>query len=64
MAKFGVIISNRSFFPDHLVKTAREKLLQSLTAWGHTAITLSPEETKLGEVMTYEEAKNVCRAFS
>ena len=27
MAKFGVIISNRSFFPDHLVKTARGKLL-------------------------------------
>ena len=63
MAKFGVIISNRSFFPDHLVKTAREKLLQSLTAWGHTAITLSPEETKLGEVMTYEEAKKCAALF-
>ena len=63
MAKFGVIISNRSFFPDHLVKTAREKLLQSLTAWGHTAITLSPEETTLGEVMTHAEAKKCAALF-
>ena len=35
MATFGVIVTNRSFFPDHLVLTAREKLLQSLEAWGH-----------------------------
>ena len=38
---FGVIISNRSFFPDHLVLTARKKLLASLEAWGYNAVILS-----------------------
>ena len=32
MATFGIIISNRSFFPDHLVRTAREKLLAARRA--------------------------------
>jgi L-fucose isomerase-like protein len=63
MATFGVIISNRSFFPDHLVLTAREKLLKSLTAWGHEYITLSTEDTFMGETMTYEEAKKCAALF-
>ena len=63
MATFGVLISNRSFFPDHLVLTAREKLLKSLDAWGHRAITLSPEDTFMGETMTYEEAKKCAELF-
>ena len=45
MATFGVIISNRSFFPDHLVLTAREKLLRSLDAWGHKYIILSQSQS-------------------
>ena len=57
MATFGVIISNRSFFPDHLVRTAREKLLRCLKEWGHTYVALSPEDTFMGETMTYEEAE-------
>ena len=56
MATFGVIISNRSFFPDHLVLTAREKLLQSMEKWGHKVIILSTEDTCMGETMTYDEA--------
>lgn len=57
MSTFGIIISNRSFFPAHLVLTAREKLLRSLKAWGHEAITLSPEQTPMGETMTHEHAR-------
>ncbi len=34
MSTFGVIISNRSFFPDHLVRTAREKLMAAMDAHG------------------------------
>ena len=45
MATFGVIITNRSFFPDHLVLTARRQLLGALEAWGHRVITLSAEDT-------------------
>lgn len=64
MATFGVLISNRSFFPDHLVLTAREKLLAALKAWGHEAIILSTEDTFMGETMTYEEAKKCAKLFS
>lgn len=63
MATFGVIISNRSFFPDHLVITAREKLLKALDAWGHKYIILSTEDTYMGETMTYEEAVKCASLF-
>lgn len=63
MATFGVLISNRSFFPSHLVLTAREKLLESLKAWGHKAITLSTEDTLMGETMTYDEAQKCAALF-
>ena len=63
MATFGVLISNRSFFPDHLVLTAREKLLSSLKAWGHEVITLSTEDTFMGETMTYDEAQKCAMLF-
>lgn len=62
MATFGVIISNRSFFPDHLVLSAREQLLGKMREWGHTVITLSPQETFMGETMTLEEARK-CAAL-
>ena len=60
---FGVIISNRSFFPDHLVLTARKKLLASLKAWGYNAVILSDEDTFMGETMTHEEAKKCAKLF-
>lgn len=63
MATFGVIISNRSFFPDHLVLTARKKLLKSLDAWGHRYIILSTEDTYMGETMTYDEAQKCAALF-
>ena len=63
MATFGIIISNRSFFPDHLVRTAREKLLAALDAWGHQYVTLSPEDTCMGQTMTYEEAVRCAELF-
>lgn len=63
MATFGVIISNRSFFPDHLVLTAREKLLKVLAEAGHSVVTLSPEDTFMGETMTYEEAQKCAALF-
>ena len=63
MATFGVIITNRSFFPDHLVLTARRQLLGALEAWGHRVITLSAEDTFMGETMTYVEAKKCAALF-
>lgn len=64
MATFGVLISNRSFFPDHLVLSARKKLLSSLDSWGHDVITLSTEDTYMGQTMTYEEARKCAELFS
>ena len=63
MSTFGVIISNRSFFPDHLVRTAREKLMAAMEQWEHQVIALSPEDTFLGQTMTYEEAKKCAALF-
>ncbi len=56
MSTFGVIVTNRSFFPSHLVKTARAELLQKLGEWGHEVVALSETDTELGQTMTYEEA--------
>ena len=63
MATFGVLISNRSFFPAHLVLSTREKLLRSLQEWGHDVVTLSPEDTSMGQTMTYEEAQKCAKLF-
>ena len=63
MSVFGVIISNRSFFPDHLVLTAREKLLDSMAKWGHEVIALTPDDAFMGETMTYEEARKCAELF-
>lgn len=63
MATFGVLISNRSFFPAHLVLSTREKLLKSLREWGHEVVTLSPEDTSMGQTMTYEEAQKCAKLF-
>ena len=63
MSKFGVLISNRSFFPDHLVLTAREQLLRVLGKWGHDTITLNTFETHMGQTMTYDEAVKCAKLF-
>ena len=63
MATFGLIITNRSFFPDHLVQETRELLLERLAAWGHTVITLSPDDTQMGQTMSYDEAKQCAALF-
>ncbi len=61
MATFGVIITNREFFPDHLVLTAREKLLAALERWGHRVVTLT--DTFMGETMTHDEALKCAELF-
>jgi len=63
MATFGVIVSNRSFFPAHLVKTARAELLGKLDEWGHAVITLSEQDTYMGQTMTYDEARKCAALF-
>ena len=61
--KFGIIITNRSFFPSHLVQTERGHLLTRLAEKGHEAILLDETETPLGAVMTLSDAKACATLF-
>jgi len=52
----GVIFGNRDFFPDGLVAEARRDLLEVLGGLGVEVVTLTPEQTKLGAVETWQNA--------
>ena len=60
---FGVIVGNRGFFPDHLAKSGREDIIRVLKDAGHTAIVLSPEESKYGAVETRDESHRCADLF-
>lgn len=60
---FGVIVSNRSFFPDHLVIEGREAILKKLEESGYAAIILSEREIPLGAVETLSDAKKCAELF-
>jgi L-fucose isomerase-like protein len=60
---FGVIVGNRGFFPDHLAKSGREDIIRVLKAAGHSAIVLTPEESKYGAVETRDESHRCADLF-
>lgn len=60
---FGVIVTNRSYFPDHLVADAREQILAKLAHLGHEAVILSETDTHQGAVQTYSDAKKYAEVF-
>jgi L-fucose isomerase-like protein len=60
----GVIIGNRDFFPDVLVGEARKEIRKLLEESGIDAVMLSPEQTKLGGVETYSDARKCADLFS
>lgn len=64
MAVFGVIVSNRSFFPDHLVKTGREELLSVLESLGHQAVILPEDATNLGAVESIPDGIKCAALFN
>lgn len=53
----AVIIGNRDFFPDVLVAEARNDVIKLFGDLGIEAVMLAPEETKLGAVETWQDAK-------
>ncbi|MCM8786205.1 MAG: L-fucose/L-arabinose isomerase family protein [Candidatus Omnitrophica bacterium] len=61
--KIGLIIGNRGFFPDHLCKKAREKLIKNLSK-KFDLIYLSEKDTKFGSIETYQDAKKCAELFS
>ncbi len=61
--KFGVIVTNRSFFPAHLVLTERRNILDRLAEKGHEAVILDESETPNGAVMGLSDAKACAALF-
>jgi L-fucose isomerase-like protein len=61
---FGVIIGNRGFFPDHLAKSGRKNLLDTLKKNGFNSVALSMQDTKYGAVETFADAKKCAALFS
>lgn len=60
--KIGLIIGNRGFFPDHLCKEGRERLLKVLKN-KFEIITLKESDTKFGSVENYSDAKKCAEIF-
>src|SRR5436190_356659 len=59
----GLVIGNRDFFPDQLVGEARRELLELLQRRNICAITFSLEDTKLGGVETFSDARKCAALF-
>jgi L-fucose isomerase-like protein len=59
----AVIVGNRDFFPDALVTEARQDIRAVFDELGIEAVMLGEEETKLGGVETWEDAKKCAALF-
>lgn len=59
----GVIIGNRDFFPDKLVGEARTEILALFKKLNIDAVLLTDEESKLGGVETFAEARKCAGLF-
>jgi L-fucose isomerase-like protein len=59
----GVIVGNRGFFPSHLCETGRREILEVLEGAGMRAVALSPQETALGTVENWDDAKKCAALF-
>lgn len=60
---FGIIVSTRSFFPSHLVKTARDSIMRVMEKLGHDYVIVRETDTQYGAVLTYDEAKTCADLF-
>jgi L-fucose isomerase-like protein len=59
----GVIIGNRNFFPDSLVEFARIEIIEVLTKMNIKPILLDSNDTKLGDVETFNDAQKCATLF-
>jgi len=60
---FGVIVANRSFFPEQLVKEGRSRLTTVLEKLGYGCIMLGEKQGTLGSVSTYTDALECADLF-
>src|SRR4051812_15674283 len=64
VATLGVIIGNRDFFPDVLVGEARRDVDRLFAQLKIRPILLTPQDTKLGGVETYADARKCADLFA
>lgn len=60
---FGIIVGNRDVFPDHLAKEGRLETIEIMEKMGYNYVILSENDTKLGTVETYKDAKKCALLF-
>ncbi len=60
---FGIIVSTRSFFPSHLVKTAKEQIASLMDELGYPYFMVTDQDTEHGAILTYDEAKICAELF-
>lgn len=60
---FGLIVTNRSFFPAHLVATAKHAVIDKLERMGYGVVTVADDETQYGAIVTHQEAKKCAELF-
>jgi L-fucose isomerase-like protein len=60
---FGVIVGNRGFFPDHLVKDGHTDIGRVLAGSGFDVVMLGPNDSKHGAVETRLEARRCADLF-
>ncbi len=60
---FGIILGNRDVFPNHLVKEGRKDIIDVMNKLGYEYIILEEEDTPLGAVETYSDAKKCAELF-
>ncbi len=59
----GVIFGNRDFFPDELITEARADIQTLFAEFGIRGIWLSEQDSKLGSVETYADARKCADLF-
>ncbi|KKN14123.1 hypothetical protein LCGC14_0999410, partial [marine sediment metagenome] len=62
-SNFGIILGNRDVFPDHLVKEGRKDIIDVISELGYHYVILNEEDSPLGAVETYSDAKKCAELF-
>lgn len=63
MQTIGVVVGNRDFFPDHLVKEARAEVMAVCESIGIAPVLLDEKQSKLGGVETFADATRCAELF-
>jgi L-fucose isomerase-like protein len=59
----GLLVGNRSFFPDALCRDGRAEMIRVLGEEGFSVICLTPEQSKFGSVETLQDARKCGELF-